>query len=92
LLCGHEPRYDDPFMMAQLSRAGRWDETELVRQITEEEFSLVILAYDLKTIPPERTGVLRWPPAQLAALRRHYVLWQEEGQIFLYRRQQEGQP
>jgi hypothetical protein len=85
LLCGHEPRYDDPFMMAQLIRAGEWDGSVLVRQIEEEQFSLVILAYDLATFPPERTELLRWTSAPLAALRGHYLLWQEQGGIFLYR-------
>jgi len=87
LLCGKEPRYNDPFMMAQLSRADRWDETELVRQIEEEQFSLVILAYDIASFPVEKTEVLRWTTATLAALRKHYALWQEAGQVFVYRPQ-----
>lgn len=92
LLCGHEPRYDDPFMMAQLSRAGRWDDATLVRQIEEEQFSLAILVYDLASFPPEQTEVVRWTSAPLAALRRHYALWWEGGQVYIYRPQGEVQP
>lgn len=85
LLCGHEPRYDDPFMMAQLARAGRWDDGELTQEIAREEFPLVVLAYDLEEFAAGRTELLRWTPGPMAALRAHYVLWQELGGLYLYR-------
>lgn len=85
LLCGHEPRYDDPFMMAQLARAVRWDDGVLAGEIAAARFTRVVLAYDLRTFYPERPELLRWTAAPLSALRRHYSLEQELGGLFLYR-------
>ncbi len=85
LLCGHEPRYDDPFMMAQLTRAGLWDDGELTREITGEKFSLVVLSYDLDEFAAGRSELVRWTPGPLDALRAHYALWQERGGLYLYR-------
>lgn len=58
--------YDDPQAMAALSRVGRWDQQQLLDDLQNQRFSLVIL--------PANPRVELWTPEVLAAIRANYHL------------------
>ncbi len=84
LLCGHEPRYDDLFLMAQLARRGRWDEDLVCREIEEERFSLVLSVYPPHEFLGEE-GLTRWTASLLSRVREHYGLDARYDDFYFYR-------
>jgi hypothetical protein len=58
-----------PFEFKQLVTGNLWDETPFINAITNREYDLILL-FDPSTW--DSAGA-RWTPAQLAALRSHYV-------------------
>ncbi|GEM_PF-2738522 len=84
LLCGHEPAYDDPFLMAQLARLGRWKPDHLCREVEQERFSLVILVYRLDEFA-EGEAWIRWTAPILSRMRQHYRLDTRYSDFYFYR-------
>ena len=66
LLAGKPIPYDDPQAMAELARAGRWDQRQLLDDLARQRFSLVIL-------PPSTRDEL-WTTETLAAIEANYYL------------------
>ena len=58
--------YDDPQAMAALARVGRWDQRQLLDDLQNQRFSLVIL--------PANPRDELWTPEVLAAIRANYTL------------------
>jgi hypothetical protein len=65
-LAGKPVPYDDPQAMAALARVGRWDQQQLLDDLNNQRFALVIL-------PANPRGEL-WTPEVLAAIRANYNL------------------
>lgn len=65
-LAGKPVPYDDPQTMAALSRVGRWDQQQLLDDLNQQRFSLVIL--------PANPRDELWTPEVLAAIRANYDL------------------
>ncbi|MGC8873956.1 MAG: ArnT family glycosyltransferase [Chloroflexia bacterium] len=84
LLCGHEPPYDDPFLMAQMARLGRWDQGVLCREVEAEHFSLIILTDRLEE-SPEGEEWMRWTVPVLSRVRAHYRLEARYDDFYFYR-------
>lgn len=57
-----------PFIMSELARQGRWDETRFVEMIDNKEFGLVVALDDLTAVPASA----RYTPAMLRAFKRAY--------------------
>lgn len=72
LLAGKEPRYDDPPTMGPAARSGLWDQSGLLREVTERRFDLILLHFDASEEQIDAYG--RWSPEFIAALRANYRL------------------
>ncbi|MGN6361204.1 MAG: hypothetical protein ACTHNK_12540, partial [Thermomicrobiales bacterium] len=66
LLAGKPVPYDDPQAMAALARVGRWDEQQLLDDLNQRRFSLVVL--------PANPRDELWTPEVLAAIHANYTL------------------
>jgi len=66
ILAGKGVPYDDPQAMAALTRAGRWDQRQLLDDLRARRFALVIL--------PANPRDAIWTPEVLAAIRDNYDL------------------
>jgi hypothetical protein len=66
ILAGKPVPYDDPQAMAALSRVGRWDERQLLDDLNNQRFALVIL--------PANPRDELWTPEVIAAIRANYDL------------------
>ncbi|HEX5503076.1 MAG TPA: hypothetical protein VFW96_10670 [Thermomicrobiales bacterium] len=66
VLAGKPVPYDDPQAMAALSRAGRWDQAQLLDDLAQQRFSLVLL--------PPNTRPELWTDQTLAAIHANYYL------------------
>lgn len=80
-----KPLQLQPFEFSQLSYAGRWDQSSLLRAIGRQQFDL-ILVYTTADRAFERE---RWTPEMLAALQRSYAVDHEitrnYGETLIYR-------
>ncbi len=65
-LAGKSVPYDDPLTMAALARLGRWDQQQLLDDLNQQRFSLIIL--------PATPRDELWTPEMLAAIRANYDL------------------
>lgn len=73
---GRTPRYNDPATMGPAVRSGLWDDRNLIAEIADRRFSLIILPFDAGAT--ERDGSGRWNPAVIAAVDEHYrVLYRD---------------
>lgn len=72
LAAGRELRYDDPSTMGPAARIGLWDQSNLLREVAEGRFSLILLPFDATQAERDPTG--RWSPEFIAALRTRYKL------------------
>jgi hypothetical protein len=72
LAAGRELRYDDPSTMGPAARIGIWDQSNLLREVAEGRFSLILLPFDATKTDTDPTG--RWSPEFIAALRERYTL------------------
>lgn len=68
LMAGHPPVFD-PFILTQLVREGKWDQTEFLKQIREKKYSLVILQFNLDDPNWDRE---RFTPEMIMALQESY--------------------
>jgi hypothetical protein len=66
ILAGKPVPYDDPQAMAALARVGRWDQQQLLADLNNQRFALVIL--------PANPRDELWTPEVLAAIRANYEL------------------
>lgn len=66
VLAGKPVPYDDPLTMAALARLGRWDQQQLLDDINNRRFSLILL--------PANPRTELWTPEVLAAIRANYDL------------------
>lgn len=66
LLAGKPVPYDDPQAMAALARVGRWDQRQLIDDLNNRRFSLVLL--------PANPRDELWTPEVLAAIHANYDL------------------
>lgn len=66
VLAGKPVPYDDPLTMAALARLGRWDQRQLLDDINNRRFSLILL--------PANPRTELWTPEVLAAIRANYDL------------------
>jgi hypothetical protein len=68
--CGHRPALH-PFIMANLSKRGLWDESPFLQQLSNGTYPIAILPFD-----PQKgaTGVHaeRWTPGMIEAFANHY--------------------
>jgi len=71
LRAGKQGAYQNVPMLGALASAGRWDEANLVNDLTTARFALVVIDTDVTRA--DLTGVY-WSPAVLAALQQHYRL------------------
>ena len=75
------PIYFQPFEMAQLARAGRWDQRAFLGDIERQAFAAILL-YHISDVPLHR---VRWTDEMLAAIDRRYVVEQRIDQTDVYR-------
>ena len=72
-----------PYIMALLSRNGKWDQTAFIRTIEEEAYSIIVLRVDLSDQNStevrgkgwEAAGFDRWTLEAEHAIREHYSLY-----------------
>ncbi len=71
-----------PFIMSELARQGRWDESHFVRDIANHRFSLIATTVDLTTNAYSDA----FTPAMREAIRTHYERAEkfESGQLWRY--------
>ncbi|MBI5155431.1 DUF2029 domain-containing protein, partial [Candidatus Poribacteria bacterium] len=70
-----------PFIMSQLAREGKWNESDFVHDLLDQEFNLIITTQDLEN---EEQVFLGFTPAMRAAIRAAYQLDRWAGGYFLY--------
>ncbi|NIV38076.1 MAG: hypothetical protein GWN58_54285 [Anaerolineae bacterium] len=75
------PLYIQPFEVTQLAGAGLWDQTTLVEDIREREFSLILIHH----FPEYAAHKERWTPEMLLAVQRAYVPSDSLANTIVYR-------
>lgn len=66
--------YIAPFEMMQMARSGAWDPAQLVREVEERRFGLILLTHGTADATLLRS---RWSPQALDAVRRSYAVVDE---------------
>ncbi|MCU0492421.1 MAG: hypothetical protein MUD01_12570 [Chloroflexaceae bacterium] len=72
LAAGRPLRYDDPSTMGPAVTSGIWDQTNLLNEVANRRFDLILLPFDATRLERDPNG--RWTPEFIAALRQHYRL------------------
>jgi hypothetical protein len=70
LVLAGKPVEFQPFDMTQLAYMGLWDQRDFVQRIANDEFSLIILRFDVAA--PSLLASTRFSSQMLAAIRAHY--------------------
>jgi hypothetical protein len=85
----HRPLYIQPFEVTQLANAGRWDQTDLLAGIRNQEFP-IILIHHFMGHPVYKE---RWTPEMLAAITENYAATEFLAQTIVFRpRDAENEP
>ncbi|MCX7016548.1 MAG: hypothetical protein NTW86_28990 [Candidatus Sumerlaeota bacterium] len=93
ILNGRRPPIN-PFILSQLAREGKWDETPFVRQLGQGEFSMVVTTEDVQNIHGDDINA-RYTTRMVEALRECYALYAEyrlgrDGQTYYVYRPRPG--
>ncbi len=81
LAAGRPLRYDDPATMGPAVRVGLWNQHNLLNEVANQQFDLIILPFDATKFDIDPSG--RWTPEFLAVLRTQYrILYRDR--LFSY--------
>ncbi len=69
---GRDLRYDDPSTMGPAATIGKWDQSGLIEEITQQKFSTIMIPVNLERSDIDASG--RWTAEMLAAIKAHYRL------------------
>jgi hypothetical protein len=79
-MTGRKVPYDDPFLMAQTAKGGRWDQSCLIKRLQNKEFPFLLLDLDvIADLSPNE----RWSPEVLDAIRENYTILYRDA-MFVY--------
>ncbi len=85
----NRPLYIQPFEVTQLANAGRWDQTDLLAGIREQEFP-IILIHHFMGHPVYKE---RWTPEMISAITENYAATEFLAQTIVFRpRDVENEP
>lgn len=74
----------DPFLLSQMTEAGRYDPSFLVNQIRARQFDLILVRGDARQ-PRSLNGQLKWPEGALKAVAEFYQPRGTRGPYWVYR-------
>ncbi len=74
LAAGKPIRYDDPSTMGPAAVSGVWNQSGLIEDIRQQQFSAIMIPEDVVAEPVPYDGVGRWTTEVRAAIREHYDL------------------
>jgi hypothetical protein len=63
--------YNDPYLMTQLAKSGKWNEQELIDRIKAKVFPFIVLDYDIFA---DTGPQVRWSAVTVQAIRDNYKL------------------
>lgn len=72
LAAGRPLRYDDPSTMGPAIRSGLWDQQNLLDEVANQRFDLILLPFDATRSDRDPSG--RWTTEFIVTLREHYEL------------------
>jgi hypothetical protein len=76
--------YIQLFHFAGLSRAGKWDQTLIVQDISRCKFPYVITEFPIEADVNTESAMERFTPQMLSTLRKNYRRWRHISPYFVY--------
>jgi hypothetical protein len=72
LVLANKPVLVSPYLLAQIVRYGGWSDVNLVSQVQNHQFDLILLAKEVEDF--QRHGAEAWSPAVISAMEQNYEL------------------